>query len=82
MNRWQIHQQELVEEANRHLKDRGGARKQDSGEPLRASPAFDEFFSKKWGLNHPDKGQLQANWLKFKKSSDYRRMTTYRNKYI
>lgn len=80
--RQQIYQQKLIDDANRELLADGGARKQDTGEPLRASPAFQDYVDKKYGLNHPDKGQLQANWIKFKKSSDYRRMVTYKNRFI
>ena len=74
--------QSLIDHANRELKEQGGARKTDFGEPFRASPAFDNWCTKRYGLDHPDQGQRDANFVKFKRSSDYRRMQTYVNRFI
>jgi len=70
-----------VRESVRLIKQHGLARDSELGEVIRWSKSDKTELEKRYGLNHPDTEQARKNLQTFQRSSDYRKVSTYRRKY-
>ena len=71
-----------IEEQNRRLRDDGGARDSEIGEVLRWSPGTQSELVNKHNLDQSNPDEYRRNLRKFQRSSDFKRVSTYKKKYF
>lgn len=71
-----------VYEQNRHLREDGGARDSELGEVIRWTKADKQALVQRYDLDHKDPDQARKNEDRFKRSKDFRKVSTYKRKYF
>jgi hypothetical protein len=71
-----------IEEQNRRLRDDGGARNSEIGEVLRWSPDQQSKLVEKHNLNQSNPDEYRRNMDKFKRSGDFKRVSTYKKRFF